>query len=151
MNPVRCPEPECELNGGKRKHEIVVERRAVVRPPPLPLIYLACPYRHDERAVRVYRFECVTKVAGELMRQGKVVFSPITHCHPIASAVDLPTTWEYWQYFDRAFLERCSQLVVLCLWGWRESVGVQAEIAMAKELRIPTDYLCPPKTMRELP
>jgi len=39
--------------------------------------------------------------------------------------------------FDRAFLEMCSEVWVLTLDGWRESEGVQAEMAMARELGKP--------------
>lgn len=41
-------------------------------------IYLAAPYSHADEGVRGYRFSAVTRVAGELMRQGDVVYSPLT-------------------------------------------------------------------------
>ncbi len=52
--------------------------------------------------------------------------------------LDVPSRLKKHQ--DRALLERCDQLVVLMLDGWRESVGVQAEILIASELGIPTRY-----------
>lgn len=108
------------------------------------LTYLACPYSHPDRAVRVARFNAVNVVAGQLMRQGHLVFSPISHTHPIAEAGGLPLGWDFWAAFDRAYLEASRGLIVLRLDGWRESVGVTAEIALAAELGIPVSYIDPP-------
>jgi hypothetical protein len=49
----------------------------------------------------------------------------------------LPLEWAFWERFDRAFLETCSEVRVLTLDGWRESRGVQAEMALARELGKP--------------
>jgi hypothetical protein len=53
----------------------------------------------------------------------------------------LPKGWEYWEKFDRAFIVASRALIVLTIDGWKDSVGVQAEIKIAKELGIPVDYL----------
>ena len=75
------------------------------------------------------------------MQRGLIIFSPITHSHPIAECSDLPTNWEFWETFDRAYLEASSELIVLKLDGWEESKGVQAEIAIAEELGLSITYL----------
>jgi len=98
------------------------------------LIYLAVPYSHPDRRIREQRYYEVTKFAGELMQEGYLVFSPITHSHPIACHVDLPKDFEFWERFCLEILKRCDELWVLCLPGWTTSVGVRAEIAKAKEL-----------------
>lgn len=107
------------------------------------LTYLAVPYSHPDRAVRLARFEAVNRAAADLMRQGHYVYSPISHTHPIAEAGGLPLGWEYWQQYDRAIMAACNQMVVLMLDGWCESVGVTAEIALAEELGIAVAYLAP--------
>lgn len=106
-----------------------------------PLTYLACPYSHPDRAVRVARFNAANAAAGELMRQGHLVFSPISHTHPIAEACALPLGWDFWQAFDRAYLDHSHLLVVLEIDGWRESRGVAAEIAIAREQGLPIVYI----------
>lgn len=58
-------------------------------------VYLATPYTHDDEAVEEERFERVSIIAGHLMNQGYIVYSPISHNHPIAKLVKLPGTWEY--------------------------------------------------------
>ena len=105
------------------------------------LIYLATPYSHPDPAVREKRFKAVNRVAAQLMGQGKFVYSPISHTHPIALAGDLPKGWDFWDKYCRVMLERCTAMVVLMQEGWKESVGVTNEIKIAKELGIPIIYL----------
>ena len=45
---------------------------------------------------------------------------------------ELPTGFDYWREYDEAMLDCCEELHVLMLDGWRESVGVQAEIKLAE-------------------
>jgi len=106
------------------------------------MIYLASPYSHENPAVKEERFHAACACAAEMMRSGMHVFSPIAHTHPIA-AHGLPGDWAYWQTYDRAMLSRCDELVVLCLPGWKESTGVQAEIKIARELGIPVRFANP--------
>ena len=107
------------------------------------LVYLACPYSHTDRSVRVARFEAVNKVAAALMREGLKVFSPISHTHPIAEAGELPLGWDYWHEYDKAFLSASYKMVVLMLDGWRESAGVNGEIEIARLMGIDVEYLAP--------
>lgn len=106
-----------------------------------PLVYLACPYSHPDRDVRLARFEAVNKVAADLMRQGLKIFSPISHTHPIAEAGELPLGWDYWHEYDHAFLSASNRLIVLMLDGWRESTGVNGEIEIANTLGIGVEYI----------
>ncbi len=101
------------------------------------LIYLACPYSHENPAVRHDRFRKANLAAGALMRQGLYVFSPISQTHPIAEACSLPLGFDYWHEYDRAILSVCSALYILAIDGWDTSKGVLAEIKIAEEFRIP--------------
>lgn len=97
-------------------------------------IYLACPYSDPDMAVKVKRFEAVNKKAGELIKAGYIVFSPISMTHPIAIGKDFPGDWEFWKRQDRPFIEWCDEFHVLCLDGWQESRGVMTELEIAKSL-----------------
>jgi hypothetical protein len=107
----------------------------------MSIVYLACPYTHPDEAVMLQRYEAVNAAAGELMLQGKVVFSPISHSRPIAEAMDFSTTWDFWKDQDLAMLKLCGELCVLALPGWKDSVGVSEEMAEANRLRIPVTFM----------
>jgi hypothetical protein len=55
----------------------------------------------------------------------------------------LPDDWKFWSQQDRRLLEACDELWVLTLDGWQQSVGIQAEIAIARELGKPIRYVSP--------
>ena len=107
-------------------------------------IYLAAPYSDPSADVRAARFTAVTVAAGELMRQGAVVYSPLTMGHVIAEAVDLPGDWTFWQASCLSYLEDwATALYVLRLPGWDSSLGVAAELEAARKLRLPVTHLLP--------
>jgi hypothetical protein len=108
------------------------------------IVYLAAPYSHPYQSVKNQRFLIINQVAAQLMREGNIVFSPISHSHQIAVDHSLPTDWEYWQRSCEAFVSVSKKVVVIKLEGWETSVGVTAEINLAKELNIPVEYIDEP-------
>ena len=106
------------------------------------MIYLASPYSHKEEWMRELRYpkddvktffsrerRRVTRAAAELVRRGHVVFSPITHSHPLDTVGGMQEHgWSFWQSQDIPFMEACDELHVLMLPGWKESEGVSAEV-----------------------
>ena len=106
------------------------------------MIYLASPYSHPDPAIREQRYHAACRATAALLRIGHTVFSPIVHSHPLAS-LGLPTDWKFWARFDRDHLERCDEVWVLTLDGWRESVGVREEIRIARQLGRPVRRLAP--------
>lgn len=113
-------------------------------------IYLACPYSSDrDPRLPHERFIAANYAAAKLMQQGAHVFSPISHGHPIAKAGALPTCWAYWESYCRTMLTACSRVIVLMLDGWQESTGIAGEIAIARELGLPVEYLDPGACERE--
>ena len=104
------------------------------------LIYICCPYTSSDPAVCEARFEAACRAAAELIRQGRSVFSPISHSHAICR-YGLPLNWQFWQRIDLEFLEMCSEVVVLKLPSWEKSGGVQAEIAAARAMGKPVTFL----------
>lgn len=110
------------------------------------LIYLASPYSHPDAAIRHQRFDAACHAAGEIMKLGHVVFSPIAHSHPIAER-GVEGNWDFWQKQDLPILDRCDVLTVLELDGWKESVGVQAEMRHAEVKGIP-EFAVDPQNVR---
>jgi nucleoside 2-deoxyribosyltransferase len=95
------------------------------------LIYLACPYTHATAEIRLQRFQHATKAAAALIRQGHIVFSPITMTHPIdieMAGSENTLGSDFWVAFDEAFMDRCDVFALLPLEGWQQSSGVKREI-----------------------
>ena len=96
------------------------------------MIYLACPYTHSDPEVRRRRFDAVNRLAGRLILAGEIVYSPISHSHAITET-GLPVTWDFWEKQSLAMLSVCDTLVVYCIDGWEQSIGVRAEIDAAEK------------------
>jgi len=105
------------------------------------MIYLACPYSHPDNNVREHRFKMANRAAAKLMREGHIIYSPISHTHPIAVEGDLPLDWAYWQSVDEFYIRLCERVIVLMLTGWESSKGVQAEIEIAQSLDKPVEFV----------
>ncbi|MBC7855845.1 MAG: DUF1937 family protein [Pirellulaceae bacterium] len=104
------------------------------------MIYLASPYSHPDPTIRDQRYLAACRAAVELLQTGATVFSPVVQGHAL-SRFGLPTDWEFWRKHDGEHLRRCDELVVVTLNGWQESVGVLAEIELAREFGKPVRYL----------
>jgi hypothetical protein len=103
--------------------------------------YLASPYSHPDEEIKNKRAEQAAIAAAELTRARALVFSPIVHSHALHRIAGLRGTWDFWQKIDLDYLNHSALLVVLMLPGWKESVGVAAEIEYATRIGLPVDYL----------
>lgn len=101
--------------------------------------YLACPYTDKSKARSWARTEIASQVAARLMTKDSVVFSPITHGHHIADHLppDLLHDHDFWMHQCLPFVTWAEAFAVLPLTGWRESRGVQKELALARSLNKP--------------
>ena len=103
-------------------------------------IYLALPYSgQEEKAYMV-----ANRVAGLLMEDGHIVFSPISHSHSIGVHRN---DFDFWMAQDLPWLETCDKLMVLKNEGWEESRGVQRELQVAEQLCLPVEYIDPMPTL----
>lgn len=108
------------------------------------LIYLASPYSHKEKLIQEHRYKLITHVAARLTHQhGYAMFLPITQSHQLVEALptQLSGTFQKWQDIDLYMVEKADELWVCTMPGWRESVGVTAEIEHAKTLGKPIYYI----------
>ncbi len=106
------------------------------------MIYVISPYSHPDLAVRQQRFVAACRAAAGLARDGHLAISPIVHGHPLVEH-GLPSDWLFWQRWGRDLLARCDEMIVLQLDGWIDSIGVQAEIALARALGKPLHFVEP--------
>lgn len=109
-------------------------------------IYLACPYTNADGKVQEERFKLATLAARQLIAQGKIVFSPLTHGHTIcgAKADELPGDFKFWQVNCLSYLNFwATDIYILMVAGWENSVGVQAELALAQEKGLPVTKVLP--------
>lgn len=101
-------------------------------------IYLAAPYTSHLAAKRKERYRLVSRYAAKLMVKGNLVFSPVTHSHPLAEQFGCVMPDDKWQPWYLSYLEHwANALYVLKLPDWEKSKGVATEIDFAKAKGIP--------------
>jgi hypothetical protein len=108
------------------------------------IVYLACPYTDADPDLRQRRFRAANEAAAHLIREGRVVYSPISMTHPIdvvLAGEGATLGSDFWVAFDEAFMSKCSETVVLMLPGWDSSRGVRREIAYFRAQGKPVRYL----------
>ena len=111
------------------------------------MIYLASPYSHNNPSVMQARFKMAEKYTALLLQQGRVIFSPIVHCHELAKTYELPTDFAFWANYCLGMLEKADELWVLGLDGWRHSAGVTAEIKFAENNLIGWRFVAYPEEL----
>ena len=106
------------------------------------LIYVASPYYHDNHYIMEERWEITSKACYIMLQAGFHIISPIMHWHPTKKL-----GLQYGQVDDKLvalnvkLLNCCNEIVVLTLNGWKESLGVTAEIEYARTNNINLVYL----------
>jgi hypothetical protein len=105
------------------------------------MIYLASPYMHKDSMMLEYRYRTMCEVTGMLLKLGFPVFSPVVQCHHIHISGKTPGDWAYWKTIDEDYIKASDELCVVMLDGWKKSVGVQAELKIAKRLAKKITYL----------
>jgi hypothetical protein len=106
-------------------------------------IYLACPYSHPDAAVRAERVAMANEAAGSMMESGLIVFSPLSHSHPIAETMPKIDNCDhgFWLEQDLTFLVLwADEMWVMCVNGWENSKGIKTEIDAAKIIGMPVRY-----------
>ena len=111
--------------------------------PPTELWYMATPYSKFYFGIEAAA-QMAAKIAGKLLGRGESIFSPIVHSHYIAMICGLdPMDHEFWMETDKAFMERCTGLIVVMMPGWTKSKGVRMEIDAFKRAGKPIRYFNP--------
>lgn len=119
---------------------------------PDTMTYLASPYSavreygddiRPDPDTEAYRATCAASCAARMMERGELVYSPIAHGHALVTAAVRPLNLSHadWMRHCLRMMRGCDSVAVLCLSGWRESTGVQAEIAEAGRLGLPIRFV----------
>lgn len=118
-------------------------------------IYLSCPYTSPDAKIIEKRVKQAQQAVDWLNAtyftgsndENDGVLCPIVHTDIIANSFHIKDkdalTHEQWMRLDKILLSNCNQLFVLQLDGWDNSKGVIEEIAYAKELGMPIEYINP--------
>lgn len=104
------------------------------------MLYLASPYSHPDPKIKELRYKQACEASAYLLCKGHFVISPIVHGHPLVQ-YNVPGDWGFWQEYGTHLLEIAEAMMVLTLDGWKESIGVQAEIKIAEKLKKQISYL----------
>lgn len=108
--------------------------------PTRPLVYVAGPYRHDEREVMDARIVGHQQVMCRLAEAGMVPYSPIAMWGPCAHkelSSDIESSFTFWMEQDLPILAKCDLMLVCPFPGWNHSEGTAREISFAQENHIP--------------
>lgn len=104
------------------------------------IVYLASPYTHKDFEVRQKRYQQALEATTEITENFDLnIFSPIVHSHPIGIELDksqkgLSTDRDFWLNKCLAYVEKCDELWVLMIDGYKESYGVAVEVRYALHL-----------------
>lgn len=99
-------------------------------------LYLATPYSKYPGGVDAAHTEAC-RIAAEMFREGRLVYSPIAHTHAIEKIGGLGVGFEHWAAFDEAMIAAADGMVVAKMDGWRDSAGIMAKIAICRRLGKP--------------
>lgn len=106
----------------------------------MSFIFVSSPYTHSDPLVVEDRYEKVLEFTAKKITEGYVIYSPIVHCHSLALKYDLPKEFAFWERFDKAMIDACQEVWVLCLPGWSSSNGVAMELQHARDMDKPIKY-----------
>lgn len=106
----------------------------------LQLCYFASPYFHEdpkviEERVKIVEDVIVAYINSESNRSWVFPISPVLYTHNLQNKGAEPLLG--WYTLDLALLKKADKMIVLAIEGWKQSIGVQLEIAAAKVLGIP--------------
>jgi hypothetical protein len=108
------------------------------------LVYLASPYSKFPGGMDLAHTE-ICEIGSKLVKLGVKVFSPIAHCHIIASmSSDLdPTDYKIWMEQNHPMEQASEALIIACMDGWKKSEGLAIEYVNFRLREAPVYLLKP--------
>ena len=120
----------------------MVQAIATVKAAGVRNCYLAAPLSSPDITLQAHRAFATSRVAGLMMDQDIVVYSPLSHGW-LLQQFNGERSHDWWMEHCMPMLDRFSYLLILTLPGYRESKGVMMEIEHAKDTGIPIRWLAP--------
>jgi hypothetical protein len=107
------------------------------------LVYLASPYTNYRHGLKA-AFEEIADIAGQLMKEGIPVLSPVAHSHPICEHSGLDhIDHDMWMRLDEPLMAACDAICVAKMPGWTRSKGVGIELYHFRQAGKPAFVLDP--------
>ena len=80
----------------------------------------------------------VARIAGEAIKRGVSVYSPIAHSHAISRAANIDVySHEIWLPADKPIAHHACGMIICGMPGWRDSYGIGEEIRWFKAHKKP--------------
>lgn len=116
------------------------------------MIYLASLYSLNAKTdsevdinQREVRYNYTLKRLQGFLCDGKIVFSPIAHCHEVSKHFGLPKEYSFFKTLDHSFLDKCDEIYILMMsdskGSWVDSEGILDEISYAMDIGLKTTYI----------
>jgi len=107
------------------------------------MAYIAIPYLGEKgqdcpMEDRELSFHVANKIAAYFLSQGEVVYSPITHSHPIHFYMNgMGNDHDLWMKYDEVMSSYCNRIYIICKGNWKKSKGVMREMGWFKRDKKP--------------
>lgn len=108
-----------------------------------PMIYIAAPFTSPDEFVMDRRYHQTQRYCVEMFHDGYVVFSPVVHWYYPAKWAGMRGNFAPFKNYCLSMLAKADEMLILMLPGWKDSIGVRAEIDFATEREIVTRYVKP--------
>lgn len=104
--------------------------------------YFATPYSKYRKGLDA-AFEEASKQAALLLKAGIHIYAAIPHTHPMQKYGDIPpeSVSPVWSRLDMEFMQHAEGMIVCCMEGWSESVGIREEEEYFFQMRKPIVYM----------
>lgn len=97
-------------------------------------IYLAHPYSGSQKQHQE-RFESASEIAAVLIARGAIVFSPISHSHPVDQYLNPKISCaKLWLRQDFQFIKWSDIVLIAEVDGWEDSSGIRAEVEFCNRI-----------------
>lgn len=101
-----------------------------------PIVFISSPYGHVNPVVVAQRIHHTKRYVAHLLNANVQAISPTVYGHSIVTEYAIPGDWAFWQNFCLAYLLKSKEMHILCLDGWKESIGVKGEVLACIEAGI---------------
>ena len=104
----------------------------------MAFVYLIQPYTASPQAA--YEFTLSLLARESLYDSSSTLFSTILHYHETARIHGLPEHFRFWIKHNLNYLDRASEVRVVCADNYLSSIGCTFELEYARRIKLPTRF-----------